>query len=56
MKRMYEICNKEFDTNSSTRIYCYECSEDSTRKDNNTMYFIIKLIYKMHCKKIKLLL
>ena len=22
--------------NAITRIYCYDCSEDSTRKDNNT--------------------
>lgn len=31
MKKICEICEKEFYTNSSTRIYCYECSGDSTR-------------------------
>lgn len=25
MIRICEICNKRFDTKSSTRIYCYEC-------------------------------
>ena len=36
MRRFCEICNEEFDTKSSTRIYCYQCSGDSTRKDNQT--------------------
>ena len=36
MKRNCEICNKQFETNSSSRIYCYECSGESTRRDNNT--------------------
>lgn len=36
MKKVCEICNEDFDTNSSTRIYCYNCSGDSTRKDNQT--------------------
>ena len=36
MKKICEICNKKFETKSVTRIYCYECSGDSTRKDNNT--------------------
>lgn len=36
MKKTCEICNKEFESNSSTRIYCYECSGESTRKDNQT--------------------
>ena len=36
MIKICEICNSKFETNSSTRIYCYECSGDSTRKDNNT--------------------
>lgn len=31
MKKICEICEKEFDANSTTRIYCYECSGDSTR-------------------------
>lgn len=36
MKKKCEICTKEFESNSITRIYCYECSAESTRKDNNT--------------------
>jgi 5-methylcytosine-specific restriction endonuclease McrA len=36
MRKYCEICNEEFDTNSSTRKYCYKCSGDSTRKDNET--------------------
>lgn len=36
MIKICEICNKKFDTKSSTRIYCYECSGESTRKDNIT--------------------
>lgn len=30
MIKICEICNDRFDTNSSTRIYCYKCSGDST--------------------------
>lgn len=36
MIKICEICDKKFETKSSTRIYCYDCSGDSTRKDNNT--------------------
>jgi len=36
MKRVCEICEKEFETSSYSRIYCYECSGDSTRLDYNT--------------------
>ena len=36
MKKICEICEKEFDTESHSRIYCYECSGDSTRKNNET--------------------
>ena len=36
MKRICEICEKEFDSNSYSRIYCYECSGASTRNDNET--------------------
>ncbi len=36
MKKLCEICNEEFDSNSPTRIYCYKCSGDSTRLDNET--------------------
>ena len=36
MKKICEICGSEFETNCITRLYCYECSGDSTRKDNAT--------------------
>lgn len=36
MIKICEICDNKFDTNSATRIYCYRCSGDSTRKDNQT--------------------
>lgn len=36
MKKICEICNNEFESNSSTRIYCYNCSGDSTRSINET--------------------
>ena len=36
MIRICEICEKQFETKSSTRIYCYDCSGESTRSDNNT--------------------
>ena len=31
MIKICEICTNKFDTNSVTRIYCYNCSGDSTR-------------------------
>lgn len=34
MIRECKICDKTFETKSSTRIYCYECSGNSTRNDN----------------------
>lgn len=36
MKKICEICEKEFETNSNSRLYCYECSGESTRIDNET--------------------
>lgn len=36
MIKVCEICEKKFETKSSTRIYCYECSGESTRLDNST--------------------
>ena len=36
MKKICEICNKEYETKSSTRIYCYDCSAESTRTMNQT--------------------
>ena len=32
MKRNCQICKIEFNTKSSTRLYCYQCSPSSTRK------------------------
>lgn len=31
-----EICGNNYQTNSPIRIYCYECSGESTRKNNTT--------------------
>lgn len=36
MIKICEICNTKFETSSPTRIYCYDCSGDTTRKDNIT--------------------
>ena len=36
MTKICEKCNSKFDTKSATRLYCYDCSGDSTRSDNNT--------------------
>ena len=36
MIKVCEICENKFETKSSTRIYCYECSGESTRLDNET--------------------
>lgn len=36
MIKICEICTNKFDTNSATRIYCYNCSGDSTRTNVNT--------------------
>lgn len=36
MIKICEICGKRFETKSSTRLYCYECSGESTRSDNYT--------------------
>ena len=36
MIKICEICEKKFETKSSTSIYCYECSGESTRLDNST--------------------
>ena len=33
MIKTCEICNKKFETKSSTRLYCYECSGESTRNN-----------------------
>ena len=36
MIKICEICENKFETKSATRIYCYECSGESTRLDNET--------------------
>ena len=36
MIKICEICNQKFEANSSSRIYCYDCSGDSTRSQNET--------------------
>ena len=36
MIKICEICNEKFDSNSKSRIYCYKCSGDSTRLNNET--------------------
>ena len=36
MIKICEICENKFETKSSSRIYCYECSGESTRLDNET--------------------
>lgn len=36
MVKICEICSERFDSNSKSRIYCYDCSGDSTRLDNET--------------------
>lgn len=36
MIKICEICENKFETKSSTRIYCYDCSGESTRLDNST--------------------
>ena len=34
MIKRCEICSEEFDTNSKSRIYCYKCSGESIRSNN----------------------
>ena len=36
MLKICKICENKFDTENATRIYCYTCSGDSTRRDNET--------------------
>ena len=36
MIKICEICNNKFETDSHSRIYCYECSGESTRNQYNT--------------------
>lgn len=34
--RKCKICGETFETKNSTRIYCYQCSVESSRSDNKT--------------------
>ena len=34
MVKICEICENKFETNCSTRLYCYKCSGESTRSNN----------------------
>lgn len=36
MLKVCEICESNFETDSFSRIYCYKCSGESTRIDNET--------------------
>lgn len=36
MIKICEICSEKFDSNSKSRIYCYKCSGESTRLNNET--------------------
>ena len=36
MIKICKICENKFDTENTTRIYCYKCSGDSRRRDNET--------------------
>ena len=56
MIKICEICSEKFEANSKSRIYCYNCSGDSTRLDNETRKYQ-KTILRQSMKKqaIKLL-
>jgi len=36
MIKICEICSEKFDSNSKSRIYCYNCSGESNRQNNGT--------------------
>lgn len=36
MIEIYRICENKFNTENKTRVYCYKCNGDSTRRDNET--------------------
>ena len=55
MIKICEICNEEFDCNNKLRIYCYNCSGDSTRLDNKTRKHqktILRRSMKLHAIKL----
>ena len=36
MTKICEICENKFETKSKSRLYCYDCSGESTRTNNET--------------------
>ena len=36
MTKICEICENKFETNSRSRLYCYNCSGELTRTNNET--------------------
>lgn len=36
MRKTCEICNEKFESNSRSRIYCFNCSGDSSRVNNTS--------------------
>ena len=55
MKKICEICEEKFETKSSTRIYCYKCSGESTRINNQTRKHqktILRRSMKLHAVKL----
>ena len=51
MKKICDICVASFETKSSTRIYCYDCSGDSTRniyKTRKHQKTILRRSVKLH--------
>ncbi len=36
MIKICEICEQKFESNSKSRLYCFECSGESTRLNNET--------------------
>ena len=36
MIKICEICSEKFDASSKSRMYCYKCSGESTRQNNET--------------------
>lgn len=51
MIKICEICHQKFEANIKSRIYCYKCSGDSTRLDNETRKHqktILRRSMKMH--------
>lgn len=55
MIKICEICTEQFETNNKSRIYCYNCSGDSTRLKNETRKHqktILRRSMKVHAIKL----